>query len=323
MPTIPFVVLSSLLLVATPLAHAQAPLCDVSDAHDKEFLSQSEASARLAAQAIKTAEAFQKLMDSRKWKEGVPMSEQMTADEADRFGALRQTMASQNLASLYESKRERDIQVVTRLARLADQVGRYGFEAPKDKKSEDYFLYGVLFALREMVPVDPDKIAEMRVGETCDISNALLSASKRALEEAFGVPGLEQASRAVRELETKYGELQAGKMSKLDRQNFLEVYVPIVRKSAQHITLAEDLLRLRLLDQVSKLMLKGWRQDQYESPGDIAHAGSTWSAWVSDGRVTKRQHEMTSVINLINENIPADIVQGWSDIPAGIEAAAK
>ena len=68
---------------------------------------------------------------------------------------------------------------------------------------------------------------------------------------------------------------------------------------------AESLMKLALLESTSKAMLRALHQDQSEMPGDISYTGTTWQRWAQQGMVTAGQHQMITVLNAINQRIPA------------------
>src|SRR5262245_56422490 len=123
-----FVLVSSSLSVSATADR----FCGVRESAAGEMNSQMAVQARLAEQELKVLHELDKMMKAHDWKSGVPVGEQMTAVEADQFGTLRQRQQSLAVAGLHESKRERDVRVIQRMARLADETARYGLEVPKD-----------------------------------------------------------------------------------------------------------------------------------------------------------------------------------------------
>jgi len=65
------------------------------------------------------------------------------------------------------------------------------------------------------------------------------------------------------------------------------------------------LMKLALLESTSKAMLRALHQDQNEMPGDISYTGTTWQRWAQQGVVSQSQHQMVTVLNAINQRIPA------------------
>lgn len=137
-------------LHATSAANA-ARLCNLQQAADHETATHAKRSLPVLDRSLRISKDLEAFMGSRKWENGVPMSQQMSATEATKFGELTQAQKSALFAALIESRRERDIRVIARMSRLADQVYRYGFEAPKDEKSEDAVLLGIVLSLEKAI----------------------------------------------------------------------------------------------------------------------------------------------------------------------------
>ncbi len=251
-------------------------------------------------------------MDSRKWTEGKPVGEQMTPADANTFGNLQQRLKGNMLANLYESKRERDIRVLSRLARLADQTARYGLELPANTESEDYFLHVLLSVIDEEFPVEfSDVLARATISreQECDLENALLIASARAVSDAAAIDGLNEMFNSIERLTARYGSPLREQLDKMPEEDRSEATtaIKIFDRSLAIRELAESLARLSLYESTSKAVLASVRQDQYEAPGDTSFSGATWTRWVKEGKVTPQQEKMTRVINVVNEKIPAVI----------------
>ena len=300
----------ALLSLAAP-AYPQA-LCEIQRAADQEYLNATRAEARVAKRQIASLEEFKKLMASRKWKDEASMASQMTAKEADTFATISARIEAGVMAQFIESKRTRDVRVIGKLARLADQTARYGLEVP-DQKSENYKLMGILLGAREIMKVKLEEVASAEVPpKGCTLDKALILAAKDALKLAAAAPNLTEVNAASAALVRKYGTpLKAEKMSAEDRRKLSDEIRPVYEKVRSYWTLAEDLQRLYQLNRLSQLALESRRQDSYISPGDIKYSGTTWREWVSEGRITRLQNENSKVLNAINEQIPADIVKEW------------
>ena len=300
----------ALLSLAAP-AYAQA-LCEPQQAADQEYLNARQAEARVAKRQITNTTEMLKFLQSGKWKGGASMESQMTAKEAGTFATFQAGMAAGTMALLIESKRARDVRVIGELARLADKTARYGLEVP-DEKSENYKLMGFLLAAREAMKVKLEEVESAEVApKGCTLDKALILAAKDALKLAQSVPNFNEVNAAAEVMGKKYGiPLKTEKMSAEDGRKFSDEIRPVLEKVLSYVTLAADLQRMYRLNRLSQFALESRRQDSYISPGDIKYSGTTWREWVSEGRITRLQNEDSSLLNLINEWIPADIVKDW------------
>jgi hypothetical protein len=68
--------------VIVSYAMAQARFCDVPQSVSEQIHAQVEAQGRIATQESQVLNEQKNLMDSRRWKDGVPAGEQMTTAEA-------------------------------------------------------------------------------------------------------------------------------------------------------------------------------------------------------------------------------------------------
>ena len=158
------------------VAVAQA-LCEPQRAAVQEEMNARRAEARVAKRQITNATEMLKFLQSGKWKSGASMESQMTAKEADTFATMKAHDDAGRMAFLIESKRVRDVSVIGKLARLADQTARYGLEVP-DAKSENYKLMGILLGARELMKVKLGELASAEVApKGCTLDKALILAA--------------------------------------------------------------------------------------------------------------------------------------------------
>ena len=299
------------------LASAQKALCDVEQGYAKETFSHLDASVNQGKNVKRALDNFQKFMNSRKWKDGVPMGEQMTTAEAVRFGELRQQIMDQNLLSLHFSKRDRDIDVLYRMAIIADKTARYGFDVPTDEKSKDYIANLFLFGARDVLPVDEKKLAPLISGnekQPCSLEVGLLKAAFEALSEFMGVEGKGEAFATLTALAQKYGRpLDGSKMTPAEFEKY-SLAMPIYEKAASRMTLSNDLQRLAIIENASKILFASWQQDQTAAPGQIEHVGATVQEWLRSGKLNKDQEKAIQILGAVNERLPAPLLQDFDAI---------
>jgi len=297
-----------------------SPLCTIEAGFDAEYLLQIRESARVSSGVLSTIDKFQDLFGSRTWEDGLPMGEQMTADEANTFGNLQERLAIGTLSSLIESKRKRDLDVIARMVRLAEDYSNDPNVLP-ESDSEDEFLMAIVLALRELTEInDADFEAAHQNQGSCTLENAIRAESTRVADGINDIYGLSEALADLSLLSKKYPSgFDAAAMSKDDSSRLRNRIMPVVERARSEAEYARDLMRLAELEAISKIMLEARRSDQYSAPGDLEYGGTTWNEWLEQGQITATQQEMSGAINVINERIPAEVVEQWEQISAAAE----
>jgi hypothetical protein len=292
-----------------------APSCTVEAAFEGEYWLQLRDSSRVSDGLLITLEKFETLIASRAWADDQPMGEQMTPEEANTFGNLQERMLIGNLSSLIESKRERDIQVISQMIQLAEDHSNNPSALPKSE-SEDEFLLGVVLALREINEVGDQDVEAARQNQgSCTLENALRAKAVRIADGINDIYGLSEAFADLEQLSAKYSAgFDEKTMSRDDFNLWKNRIQPVVSRAFSEAEFAKDLLRLAELESISKIMLETRRSDQYSAPGDLEYAGTTWNQWLEQGRISSTQQDMSGAINLINERIPAEVVNQWEQM---------
>ena len=293
-------------LLALGARAAQAPQrCDLKQAADGEYAAQSGQSARLADISRNTLGRFESLMKSRTWSQDSPVSEQMTPEERQTLAGIQVQMQANLVAQLFESRRERDIRVISRMAGIADARAHDSPALPADEASDDYFLLTLLSGLESVTrpAIDASTTAGAR---GCTLEHALWDAAVIVANEGAAMPELTHMASTTARLARKYGNPipPADQLEPADRVLF-EGLVPALQRLRAKRMHAESLMKLALLESTSKAMLRALHQDQNEMPGDISYTGTTWQRWAQQGVVSQSQHQMVTVLNAINQRIPA------------------
>jgi hypothetical protein len=304
-------VLPRLLLLACACA-ASAPAaevpqrCDLKQAADGEYAAQTGQSERLADLSRSTLGRFDALMKSRPWKPDAPVREQMNTDERQALVDIQVQMQANLVAQLFESRRERDIRVIARMARIAEALAQANPTLPADQASEDHFLLTLLAGMEAVKrpAIEESATADARA---CTLEHALWDAAVAVANEGAAMPELRHMAFTTSKLAQKYGNPipPEDELEPADRALFNSLVPALQRMRATRLH-AESLMRLALLESTSKAMLRALHQDQHEMPGDISHTGTTWQRWAQQGLVTQGQHQMVAVLNAINQRIPAD-----------------
>jgi hypothetical protein len=299
-------VLFPLLLLAMPAHAEQASRCDLAKAADAEFTRQTGLSARLVDISRSTLGQFDSLMKSRTWQQDSPAREQMNPDERLRLAGIQVQMQANLVARLFESRRERDIRVIARMAHIAESLAGERPAVPVDQGSDDYFLVTLLSGLESATrpSLEESTTADVRA---CTLEHALWDAAVIVANEGAAMPELTHMASTTSKLAQKYGNpIPPPEDLEPEDQQLFESLVPTLQRLRAKRRHAESLMKLALLESTSKAMLRAWHQDQSEMPGDISYTGTTWQRWARQGLLTPGQHQMVAVLNAINQRIPAD-----------------
>jgi len=304
---LPPLVLALLLpLPGVAAAAGNTSRCDLKQAADGEFAAQSGQSARLADISRDTLSRFDTLMKSRDWNKDTPVREQMNPGEREMLVGIQAQMQATLVAQLFESRRERDIRVISRMAGIADALAHASPALPADEASDDYFLLSLLAGMESVArpTLDESSTADAR---NCTLEHALWDAAITVANEGAAMPELRHMASTTSKLAQKYGNPipPPEALEPADRELFNSLLPALQRMRAMRVH-AESLMKLALLESTSKAMLRAWHQDQNDMPGDISYTGTTWQRWAQQGLVTQVQHQMVGVLNAINQRIPAD-----------------
>lgn len=303
-PLLPVLLLPMLPMLAFGAAPA-AQRCDLKQAADGEFTAQTGQSARLADISRTTLGRFDTLMKSREWSQDSPVRDQMTPEERETLAGIQVQMQANLVAQLFESRRERDIRVISRMAGIAEARAHASPALPVDEASDDYFLLTLLSGMESVTrpALDESTTAGAR---GCTLEHALWDAAVSIANQGAAMPELKHMAATTSRLARKYGNPipPADELEPADRELFNSL-VPALQRMRANRVHAESMMKLALLESTSKAMLRALHQDQSEMPGDISHTGTTWQRWAREGMVTQGQHQMLTVLNAINQRIPA------------------
>lgn len=283
--------------------------CSVSDATAQEIRLQASDEARLLEHQREVIGKLQKLVDSRKWKSGVPLGDQMNPTEANEFGNLQEQAKIGVLSIMYDSKRTRDIRVFARMAHIADLMDDPNYVPPADTDGEEFLLYGIIETVRDIFPVSDQELYDATTNGSCSLEQALLGEALRVIRAPQKLAKFFQIKKQIDALVVKYGQpLDPQRMTTEDQKILAAAQMTMsqYKKMLQH---AKDFIFVSKIESVSKLQLAARRQSQYESPGNIDHFDVVWNSWKSSERVSAEQDKLSGVLNLINEKIPSDFAK--------------
>lgn len=295
----------------------QSELCTVTAAADNELLSQKNVFRRLLDEAAGANNKSLKFIRSRKWKDGVAIGEQMNAAEAIEFGKIQEQTSSSLLSIITEDKRERDIKVFAKMAKISAEISTNSFILPTDTNSEEYILALFVVGGQKMSPVSDDAYYEsLSQRGDCNLERALIGNAERALDNRDLLKRFENFQKTAENFAVKYGKpIEPEKVTSEDRA-LLEAGMATVAEMERLITHSKNLVLIAKLEAVSKLQLAVRRQSQYESPGNIDHISIVWDEWRKNGKISDEQNELTRTTNLINEKIPSDFMKSAEETPS-------
>ena len=297
-------------------AVAQQPLCDLEQGYSADVFESVTGTGKQAEDSLRVLEEYTKFSNSREWKKDVPMGDQMTTQEAVTFGELRQKLIAQQLLGLHYSKRERDLRVEHVMAVMADKAARYGFEVPKDPKSEEFIAGGLLLSAREIIKLESNKRNSPPPDGACTFERSLLNAAFDSYAEAEKIPGAEEALKFFNFAAQKYGFPVDEKKMTADEREKYAVAQPIAKKVLSRVELSDDFRRLAYLERTSKLLFASWLHDHARAPGDMKYVGTTAQEWLTTGKLEKRQEVVVRFLGVLNEQIPSDLIRDMPDIGA-------
>jgi hypothetical protein len=288
----------------------QSELCTVTSATNDELSVHAIGFVRLLDRATEINKNFEKLMNSRKWKDGVAVGEQMNSAEAVEFGKLQVQTSSSLWSIIFESKRERDIKVFARMAKISAQISADSYTLPTDTNSEEYILAQFVMGGQKIFPISDDTYYEsLSQRGNCNLEHALLSSAERALDNKDLLKRFESFKKSAENFAIKYGKpIVVDRMTSEDRGVF-EAGKTSVAEMERMIAHSKNLVLISKLEAVSKLQLEVRRKSQYEAPENIDHISVVWDEWRKNGKITDEQNELTRFTNYINEKIPSEFTK--------------
>lgn len=297
-----------MLSAVVALVFAASATCSIEEAVSQEYLANLEATAEASQRRIEVLQAFEEWSDSQNFREGEPIGSQMNMEQVDQFYRHQTAIKSFMLKSLIESRRQRDLEVIGRLARYAELAASERLEMPEEEETEEYLVFLLLHMMRDEVQVDAT--FNESGSESCSIESAITSLQLAYLNELDAYPVEEMADR-VSELNKKYGtkQLDAQVMSREDASETKVKILPVINHLLLTRQVIRDLERIKLYNQVSLEIQRATINDMVEYGPDIEKLGASWKANAKAGRVSERMDKMGTIWNMVNELLPADLAK--------------
>jgi hypothetical protein len=213
----------------------------------------------------------------------VPIDQQLSFDDIDRFYTLRNRFAFIVTDDYIESERARDVSAIARMWQLSESEYQSGL-SPYES-SPDYPFYVFLQAIRLSVG-DKLSIAGSPPERECDIQTAI-SASENDAEQSLNAMSseIDRGNQQLQLLVARYqksGEkIDPAVMNPEDRAAYETILNDVFRPATRIRIFLEDMEALKKLDQLSALRAKFNRDDFISTGGDASVLDKRYLAAVS------------------------------------------
>lgn len=309
------------LIVGLSISHARdlegIPLHECTFPRAVSALRQDAAAQAVVAidSALSGINELKKFTEGIKFKSGVPLIEQLSGENAMKYGALINQAKAQQLASLIASHRQRDMRVLEQLVMLADQ--EYRWERPPVENERDHTPYAVLLFLRENI----DRKGFTNINATvCSVELALQMMVNGALVQLSEIPNANANIQAMQRLVTKSKQEQKLTDDEMDMGERLQKALRPVYRVKTYI---DDLRIMQLMSTAADLNAQAKAEDLIYAAGDISKMGSTVERLNKEGRLDPRIYAGVRAWYAINTQIPADAIQETSKVPDASKSPAK
>ncbi|WP_411819901.1 hypothetical protein ABFZ85_14695 [Hyphococcus formosus] len=291
------------------LVPALATDCTIDRGYEIDFIPALENSTEISKSALIVLDKMQNQMDRGNWTKGKALGPQMSHEEATEFAKLEQKFSALQLSALIASKRERDLQVIYRMAGFAEKI----FHEPESFQStlepDELKILGLLIAVREILVEPPLLTASNKDSSECNFYEALLLRSDDMID-ALQFPVFSEAIEETERLNELYPEgfSDEEKMAPKDRLRLNEVR-KIMSSAENYVTLSEDFRRLAIMLTASELLYQSAMQDQFNNSGDAAYVGTTWQKLYENGKISAEIEIAAGVIKYLDDFIPSEWVE--------------
>lgn len=272
--------------------------------------------ASLGAGMLAPLEELRRISETAK-DQNKSVGEQLKPDQLQRFGELRQQMTAVNLLRLIESKRERDLDVLARMARVADGIYRWHSAPPET--SPDYKIY-LAIQLMRLASKDRKDDFTFKPFTRCDFDAAV---DLMALEPLKRLDDLNsgQSVRVLNELVAKYKTkpINPDRLSPNDRRLYDDVvrdYGKPVSETLEFVRVLED---FKLLNEASIQIYSLGLKDAASSGGNANVVGASIQKSIKEKQVRTDLVVAINVWAVISDTFPPPIFKEFEQL----EAAAK
>lgn len=281
------------------------------EALDSEALDSMAQSAKFSQTGVEANQALLDLLESLPpTKDGVPVSEIMTSEQASQFGMLQQKAKLPMMVSWVGSRRQRDVEVVSQLLLMTFSEQDWDRRPSSDSSNaatHQKIIEGLDAALNILPTEELDKLAEVKAFEKDRVIIALDKLFER------------QSNSAVNEMETMLESLQLMYRSRTGKAEFdatdlneeeIEFRDESVREFKKTYTPLVRLQGIRLLYSMATLENHILEEEVITTGGDYSAVESEMremtQSWGQSGQF------FLGLVWMINEDIPADFVEDFA-----------
>jgi hypothetical protein len=252
-----------------------------------------------------------------------PIGDQLSPSDSARFSEIRQRMATMQIASLIESRRERDLRVIQHLTQIADMNYRWQ-QSIDDEKDPQYILQQVLSLWRITENGHKQKIRVTEPDVTkCSLVYALHRVEEEPLRKLSRMD-LTQASATFEKLAARYGRpIDRDKLAEGDRNAFDDVMNNVMQPAARERKFIHDMEYIKIMARASAILYDANSREVAFGGGSTEAIGVT----IQDKIKAKEYDDLTifafGVWRIVNEKVPADILKDWEKLGETRGSATK
>ena len=150
----------------------------------------------------------------------------------------------------------------------------------------------------------------------CSLENALYAAALRSYSRAAEVYGIEEANADIEALLQKYGveTLDTAPLSQREKERVDNDITPVLEEGIARLNLARNLLRLAIVERMSKQSYLATKLDHYDAPGDFDYMGTNWKRMVATSDFTPNEMMAARVLVQLGKLVPTDLELDWSEL---------
>lgn len=247
-----------------------------------------------------------KLPDNNK-----PIAEQLPADQLATFNSLSQQSANMLISSLIESRHERDLKVINKLLKAADDYYRFG--TLPDPNDPDAIYMVILIKWQEKLQ---PKVQQPSFNEcTLDYALAMLELESLKKLSKLVEPANKGASR-INQIYSKYPNIDKTKvtLSPEDKAEITDIEESTLTPANEEKDYIINIENIRHFYRISELIQKETTQGLINSGGNTEKAWDTINEKIKNGELTEEDATMIAFWQVINNLIPSDLIKDFNSI---------
>lgn len=284
--------------------------CKLRDVIARMQFESIEKAATIAEQTLPVLDQLKQIGSKAKDSDKL-LRDQLSTEDIIKFTELRERLKTTQLAQLIESRRQRDLTVIEKMTMIADKDYRWN-EQPKEN-DPDFIIYSYLQLLRFTVKNNDIRVPTI---QSCTLDYALHLIENEAIEKLNAIKGLDSVTASIQSILDKYGmkKLDRSRLSKVDLEKINELENNILNPAERHKLFIEDLEHIKLMAKASEIMYDANKQDIAFGGGDVDTIGKTIQRKFKTMEFDEDTQLAIGLWTMINEKIPSQVVQEWSEI---------